>query len=148
MKPLITKNRKRTAQRAQWKLLALCIFLLLSLSCVRQSNSTGDKALPNPHLAQIQDKNQPDVAPGERQSQDYVSNQVLVKFKAGTEQHTIDSIQYELYLTTIREFSSPNLYLMKIPDASTVEKIIENLIKYEEVQYAEPNYVIKANDEC
>jgi hypothetical protein len=34
---------------------------------------------------------------------------------------------------------------MKITDGATVEAIIEKLKTYQAVKYAEPNYVVKAN---
>ena len=54
-------------------------------------------------------------------------------------------IQAELKLEKIREFRSPNLFLMKITDGTSVEAMIEMLRIYNEVKYAEPNYVVRAN---
>jgi hypothetical protein len=43
----------------------------------------------------------------------------------------------------MRQFSSPNLFLMKITDGSPVDAVIKKLKTYEAVKYAEPNYVVK-----
>ena len=79
----------------------------------------------------------------ENQRQTYVADEVLVKFNPGTDAETIERIRSALKLETIRKFSSPNLFLMKITDGSSVESIIEQLKTYEAVKYAEPNYVVK-----
>ena len=71
-------------------------------------------------------------------------NEVLVKFKPGVDADAIERIRAALYLETIRKFSSPNLFLMKITDGSSVEAVIEQLKTNEAVKYAEPNYVVKA----
>jgi alpha-D-ribose 1-methylphosphonate 5-triphosphate diphosphatase PhnM len=49
-------------------------------------------------------------------------------------------IQKKLHLETLRTFSSPNLFLMKITDHTPVKDMIKSLSKYNEVKYAEPNY--------
>ena len=78
------------------------------------------------------------------QPRQYVPNEVLVKFKSDASPKTIERIQTELKLETIREFRSPNLFLMKITDGTGVEAMIDRLQIYDEVEYAEPNYVVKA----
>jgi hypothetical protein len=54
---------------------------------------------------------------------------------------SIDSIQEEMKLETIKIISKPNLYLMKILDRSSIEQVIDNLNKYSEVEYSEPNFI-------
>ena len=74
---------------------------------------------------------------------DYVADEVLVKFKPGTDAETIGHICSALKLETKRKFSSPNLFLMKITAGSSVPSVIGRLKAYEAVTYAEPNYVVK-----
>ena len=71
----------------------------------------------------------------------YAPQEIPVKFKKGTDRQDIEAIQRELHLKAIRVVSSPNLYLMKIPDGSSVEQIMGSLREYEKVRYSEPNYV-------
>ena len=71
-------------------------------------------------------------------------DEVLIKFKPGADAETIERIRTALNLETIRKFSSPNLFLLKITDGSSVEAVIEQLTSYEAVKYAEPNYAVKA----
>ncbi len=73
-------------------------------------------------------------------SNGYVTDQIIVKFINGTDLKTISVIQKELSLETLRTFSSPNLFLMKITDNTPVQDIIKLLNKYKEVKYSEPNY--------
>ena len=74
------------------------------------------------------------------QSSGYVKDEIIVKFAKETDQKTISVIQKELHLETLRTFSSPNLFLMKITDNTPVKDIIKSLNKYKEVKYSEPNY--------
>ena len=74
-----------------------------------------------------------------------VPDEVLVKFNPDAQPETIERIQAELRLATLRQFHSTNLFLMKITDGSAVEAIVSKLKAYPAVEYAEPNYVVKAN---
>ena len=69
----------------------------------------------------------------------------MVKFHEGINEKAIQAIKRDLQLETIRIVSATNLYLMKIMDGSSVESVLERLRKYEEVRYAEPNYVRTTN---
>jgi hypothetical protein len=73
----------------------------------------------------------------------YAPDEVMVKFKAAVKAKTIAEIRTELKLETIQKFTSPNLFLMKITDGTSVETIIKRLKAYEAVKYAEPNYGVK-----
>ncbi len=81
-------------------------------------------------------------APSGKERPDYVPGQILVKFKQGTDDETIEAIQRELRLKTLKIVSRPNLYLMKILNGSSVESIMERLKDFQEVVYSEPNHVV------
>ncbi|MBN1841999.1 MAG: hypothetical protein JW883_06925 [Deltaproteobacteria bacterium] len=70
-----------------------------------------------------------------------IPGQVIVKFKEGTGQQTIEAIQRELHLKIIRVVSRPNLYLMEVEEGSSLEEITRRLQDFKAVEYAEPNYV-------
>ena len=120
------------------------IFLILPLACDGQNNyylksknkttQSANKKLDQPGIEQPQG-----------QQPEYVPNEVLVQFNPDVDPETIARIQAELSLETAREFRSPNLFLMKITDGSSVEAIIEESKAYKEIKYAEPNYVVEAN---
>jgi hypothetical protein len=123
------------------------LFIILVLACGRQS---GNSSNSNPQLEQkaaesgVKHTGQTGISQPQGQQQPYVLDEVLVKFKPGTDADAIERIRVALNLETIRKFSSPNLFLMKITDGSSVDAVIEQLKTYEAVKYAEPNYVVKA----
>ena len=85
------------------------------------------------------------MTPAENKSKDYVPGEILIKFKDGTDDLTIKTIQKVLHLETIRLVYKLNLYLMKILDGTSIEDVIERLQNYEEVKYSEPNYIRSTN---
>ena len=123
------------------------LFIILVMACGGQ---TGNSSNSNPQLGQKSTESEikrtgvTGISQPEGQRHPYVLDEVLVKFKPGTDAETIERIRAALKLETMRKFSSPNLFLMKITDGSPVEAVIEQLKTYEAVKYAEPNYVVKA----
>jgi len=69
-----------------------------------------------------------------------VPNQVLVRFREGTDPSEIQRIQGEAGILILKAVSGKNLFLMKIMDGSSVEDAIRRLKAYPEILYAEPNY--------
>jgi len=116
------------------------IIPLVVFSCA-QSELTGKKALKNePQLGKINIKENAQLEPSRAQRRDYVPGQILVRFKDGVDEQDVEIIQEALSLKTIRVIRRPNLYLMRISDGTSVESIIERLMAFPEVSYAEPNY--------
>ena len=123
---------------------AVGLFIIVVLAC---GNQTGNGNMQTGHKApESGDRRtgQTGISLPEGRQQAYAPDEVLVKFKTGTDDETVERIRAALNLETIRKFSSPNLFLMKITDSSTVETVIKDLKAYEAVSYAEPNYVVKA----
>ncbi len=120
------------------------IFIILVLACGGQTGNSSPQSEQKPAESGIKRTGQTGVSQPEGQQHPYVLDEVLVKFKPGTGAETIERIRAALKLETMRKFSSPNLFLMKITDGSPVEAVIEHLKTYEAVKYAEPNYVVKA----
>lgn len=117
------------------------VILLLTIACVGQSMKLEKKSPRHFQVTEMQEGGQPKLAPSGIQRKGYIPGEVLVKFKDGTDTQAIEAIQRDLHLKTIKIVSRPNLYLMKILDGSSVERIVEHLRNYEEVKYSEPNYV-------
>lgn len=71
--------------------------------------------------------------------------EILVKFKRGVDEKRIREIARKEGLEIIKIVSPPSLYLMKCRETSPalLDKRIADLKKYEEVEYAEPNYIYK-----
>jgi len=120
------------------------LLLVLVLACGGQEGTGNPRLAQKPAESGIGLTGRGAILQPENQRQTYVADEVLIKFNPGTDAETIERIRSALKLETIRKFSSPNLFLMKITDGSSVESIIEQLKTYEAVKYAEPNYVVKA----
>jgi hypothetical protein len=137
--------RMKKTRGSNLSLLAGLVLVVLALACCGQNNNNNLKADKKP----IDSKsNSGDPAANSRhqaQNSQFVPDEVLVKFDPDTQPETIERIQAELQLETVRKFRSPNLFLMKITDGTAVEAIIQKLKAYPAVKYAEPNYVVKAN---
>jgi hypothetical protein len=121
------------------------LFFIMVLACGGRTGSgnpqPGQKS-PEPMIKT--NTAQTEISQPEGRQQKHVLDEILVKFKPGTDADTIESIREALNLVTMRKFLSPNLFLMKITDGTPVEAVIEALKTYEAVKYAEPNYVVKA----
>ena len=123
------------------------LIIILVLACGAQtgsSNHNNQQLEQKSSESEIKRTGQTGISQPEDKQQPYVLDEVLVKFKPGTDADTIARIRAALNLKTMRKFSSPNLFLMKITDGSRVEAVIKQLKTYEAVKYAEPNYVVKA----
>ena len=136
--------RKKMKKGFSLILYAALIFMILPLACNGQNNynlkSDHKTTESGAKKANTVGKTLPQA-----QRHEYVPDEVLVQFDPDIDPKTIARIQTELGLETAREFRSPNLFLMKITDGSSVEAIIEKSKAYKEIKFAEPNYVVKAN---
>lgn len=122
---------------------SLCLYLVIpfcTISCADQYNEPKKDLSNTSEIRKGQPQKQQHLAPAKEDRKDYVLEEILVKFKEGTEDQSIKAIQEELQLETIRFVYKPNLYLMKILDGSSVEYVIERIQNYKEVEYSEPNY--------
>jgi hypothetical protein len=132
-------------KRLRYSLCAGLIFFILPLACNGQNKNNNLKSKNKTIESSIGSTDQTGNSQSQDQPRQYVAHEVLVKFNPDTDPQTIARIQAELKLETIRQFRSPNLFLMKITHGATVEAIVEKLNTYQAVKYAEPNYAVKAN---
>jgi len=112
----------------------MAFILVLALACVEQGKDMGVRGGSETQTMETK------VGQAAERGR-YAPGEILVKFRAGTDAEAVARIQQEAHLETIRVMSSPNLYLMKIVDDTTVGEMVERLRRYGEVAYAEPNYV-------
>ncbi len=114
----------------------LLVLTFLTMSC------TGSATPPEQHpTGAVHGEDDLTSGPSGRKSEDHGPQQVLVKFREGTEEQIIDAIQAELHLQTLRIISRPNLYLMKIEDGFSVQEAIMRLQQSKAVEYAEPDLI-------
>ena len=137
--------RKRMTKSLRYSLFAGLFFFILPLACNGQNGNNNLKPKNKTVESKMRSADQAGISQPQVQPRQYVPHEVLVKFNPDTDSQTVARIQAELKLETIRRFRSPNLFLMKITDGATVEAIIKKLKTYQAVKYAEPNYVVKAN---
>jgi hypothetical protein len=69
-----------------------------------------------------------------------IAGELLVKFKPSTTQERISSLINDLNLKTVRYFESLDLYQFRILNDRPVVDVIQQLMSFPEVEYAEPNY--------
>ena len=119
------------------------IFFILPLACNGQNSNNDLKSKNKTVESNIRQADRTGISQPQGQSPQYVPHEVLVKFNPDTDPQTIAHIQAELKLELIRQFRSPNLFLMRITDGTSVERVIEKLKASPFVKYAEPNYVVK-----
>ncbi len=72
----------------------------------------------------------------------YVQGEVVVKFKGGTPVERISEILSAEDASMIRELEPKGLYLIKLAEDQDVKEAIEEFTAYEEIEYAEPNYIL------
>ena len=117
------------------------IIILFVVCCVDQNSRLQDRSSQLSKDAGTPKIDEPTSDLSKEEQKDYVPGEIIVRFKDTTDLQTIEAIQGELHLETIRVVSKPSLYLMKILNESSVEKMMEKLKHYKEVKYSEPNYV-------
>jgi hypothetical protein len=122
-------------------IIQLLVIVLLTISCADRSSEVQEKAASHPQAIGIQASDQPRPYPAGGETKNYVPGEILVRFRDGTTDQTKEAIQREVHLETIRLISKPNLYLMKILDGSSVERVMERLGKFKEIEHVEPNYI-------
>ncbi|MBW2518453.1 MAG: hypothetical protein JRE88_16840 [Deltaproteobacteria bacterium] len=129
-------------QNSAHRIAALLLILILA-GCGQTNETSGPQPGQTAAQAEFTGKHQLEEAQPQGGQFPYAPDEVLVKFKPEVDARTIADIRTELKLETIQKFSSPNLFLMKITDGTSVETIIKRLDAYDAVKYAEPNYGVK-----
>jgi len=72
----------------------------------------------------------------------YVKGELLVKFNGKITDDRLFEILSAEEATIIRALQPKGLYLIKLKEEQDVKDAIENFSAYEEVEYAEPNYIL------
>ena len=121
------------------------IIFVFAISCAPQNPEGHENLAQPPEDIETLGNDQPKLSTQGGESKNYVLGEILVKFHDGTKEKAIEAIKRDLHLETMRIVSKPNLYLMKILEGASVEAVLERLRQYEEVKYAEPNYVRTIN---
>lgn len=75
------------------------------------------------------------------QKEDYIEDEVIVKFKQNVAEERINEINTSLGCETKRRIGKTNTFLIRITTKTSVKKIIDKYKLFNEVEYAEPNYI-------
>lgn len=78
------------------------------------------------------------------QTAEYKPGEILVKFKSGTTELEQQSIHKEIGSTRIKEFKNLRIDHIKIKSGLDIETAIARYQKQTKVEYAEPNYLLRA----
>jgi subtilisin family serine protease len=76
----------------------------------------------------------------------YKEGELLVKFKSGVVSATAENVHKAAGASLVKRYNIvPNLELVALPKAVPVQEAIQNYMSDPNVEYAEPNYIIKAS---
>jgi hypothetical protein len=84
---------------------------------------------------------------GKGKRPEYAPKEVLIKFREGTSTATIDSICTEIGLEKIKEIQKIRVTLYRVVSEMTVEELIKKYKDHPHIQYIEPNYEYKIDQE-
>ena len=79
--------------------------------------------------------------------EEYVPNQIIVKFKPGTPIEVQEQLHQELGTTVIHTSPSAGFQVLQIPEGKTVPEMVTLYSEQPIVEYAEPNYVERMSPE-
>jgi general secretion pathway protein D len=91
------------------------------------------------HLAVLTEEKKTDFA---RADDRYVPGELLVKFNGKITDDRLFEILSAEEASILRELKPKGLYLIKLKEDQEVKDAIENFTGYEEVEHAEPNYIL------
>jgi subtilisin family serine protease len=123
-----------------WKYL-MSVFLMLGLFSCGSGNQQGVADNAKAIISGATLKNHPS-SKGSRHSK-YVPREVLVKFRAGTSISTIQTLHRALGTRKIKEIRHIGIQKLKLSDNLTVEEVVRQYRADSNVEFAEPNYIIR-----
>jgi hypothetical protein len=75
----------------------------------------------------------------------FIEGEVLVKFKAGVTREGIDGICKAYGLSLMERIGRTGVYRFKIPPTWRVKDMADALNEDPQIEYAEPNYILRIN---
>jgi len=121
------------------------IFILVSITfCFNLALAGGSEDLVNPDFSKHQRSAVELAREQSASTDDFVAGEVLVGFRPGINANAVGRIRKGLNATAKKDFSKIHARLWKLPNGLSVEKAIGILMKNPAVEYAEPNYILRA----
>ena len=119
------------------------MIVLFTFSCKEQKSDFKGNVVNQINTSETKGAKHRELVPIGKESQNYIPGVILIKFKDGTDVQSIKTIQKKLSLRTIKVVPKLNIYRMKIQNGSSVEEVMKRLQSFREVEYSEPNYIVK-----
>ena len=74
---------------------------------------------------------------------EYIPGEVIVKFKSDTTAYKINTLHKKIGSLKKKEFKGTRIHQMRLPDGVSVEEAVEYYKSDPDVEYAEPNYIVR-----
>jgi subtilisin family serine protease len=74
---------------------------------------------------------------------EYIPGEVIVKFKSDTTAYKINTLHKKIGSLKKMEFKGTRIHQMRLPDGVSVEEAVEYYKSDPDVEYAEPNYIVR-----
>ncbi len=81
----------------------------------------------------------------QKRAPEFAKDEVLVKFKGGINSNSMQSFNTNHNINVLHEYKRISVSLYHINDSRSVHSVVSELNSDPQVEYAEPNYVLKAN---
>jgi len=76
---------------------------------------------------------------------DYVPGEVLVEFKEGVSEESIEAISKKFSLVFLEKVKGTSIYRFRLPGDKAVPEAVDILKRQNEVKTAQPNYIYRFN---
>ena len=87
------------------------------------------------------------IPPPPGPEEEYIPDQIIVKFNPGIPIEAQEQLHRELGTTVIHTSPSAGFQVLQIPEGQTVPEMVEIYLQQPIVEYAEPNYIEHLNPE-
>ena len=111
------------------RLISMVTIIALVISLIPAAAVTAAEKKPKPGKVSVRDRRA------------YAADEVIVKFKPGTDSVNIRSLKSQAAVRSVKKHSLTGSELVKITNGSSVEDVIGQLKKDPNVLYAQPNYL-------
>ncbi|MCI4625307.1 MAG: S8 family serine peptidase [Candidatus Magnetoovum sp. WYHC-5] len=131
-----------------------CVFLLLIILITAMLTACGQEGSKLSEITEVTASQKRSEAKNVYRAHDpstipdsgYVEDELIVKFKDEVDEETVKAVHDGIGTTFIKKITAvDNLELVKLPQGMTVKDAVELYNQDANVQYAEPNYIMKGS---
>ena len=128
-------------------LLAVILFVSSSVVLIVGCQEQSEPAPPLPAVPPPTPTAPTDIPAPSEPEEEYVPDQIIVKFKQGTPLEAQQELNEKLGTTVIHTSPSAGFRVLQIPKEKTVEEMVALYSEQSIVEYAEPNYIQRLSPE-